>query len=71
VREHFALYVRIIDDAKDEGDIDASLDTQMLASMFLALAMGLALIGMAGIERTDPTNWLKIGILADQVVRPK
>jgi hypothetical protein len=26
---------------------------------------------MAGIERTDPTNWLKIGILADQVVRPK
>jgi hypothetical protein len=71
VREHFALYVRIIDDAKDEGDIDASLDTQMLASMFLALAMGLALIGMAGIPQTDPINWLKIGILADQVVRPK
>jgi len=71
VREHFSLYVKIIDDAKEEGAIDASLDTQMLASLFLALAMGLALIGMAGIPQTDPTNWLKIGILAAQVVQPK
>lgn len=71
VREHFALYVKIIEDAKAEGGIEASLDTQMLASLFLALAMGLALVGMAGIPQTDPLNWLKIGILADQVVRPK
>ncbi len=71
VREHFALYVKIIDDAKDEGEIDASLDTQMLASLFLGLAMGLALIGMAGIGPTDPINWFNIGVLADQVMRPK
>lgn len=71
VREHFALYVKIIEDAKAEGGIEASLDTQMLASLFLALAMGLALVGMAGIPQTDALNWLKIGILADQVVRPK
>lgn len=71
VREHFALYVKIIEDAKAEGGIEASLDTQMLASLFLALAMGLALVGMAGIPQTDPLNWLKMGILADQVVRPK
>jgi len=71
VREHFALYVKIIDDAKAEGEIDASLDTQMLASLFLGLAMGLALIGMAGIGQTEPVNWLKIGMLADQVMRPK
>lgn len=71
VREHFALYVKIIEEAKAEGGIEASLDTQMLASLFLALAMGLALVGMAGIPQTDPLNWLKIGILADQVVRPK
>ena len=71
VREHFALYVRIIEDAKEEGAIEASLDTQMLASLFLGLAMGLALIGMAGVGQTDPVNWLKIGMLADQVVRPK
>ena len=71
VREHFALYVRIIEDAKEEGAIEASLDTQMLASLFLGLAMGLALIGMAGVAQTDPVNWLKIGMLADQVVRPK
>lgn len=71
VREHFALYVKIIDDAKEEGAINASLDTQMLASLFLGLAMGLALIGMAGIGQTDPANWLTIGILAAQVVQPK
>ena len=71
VREHFALYVRIIEDAKEEGAIEASLDTQMLASLFLGLAMGLALIGMAGVGQTDPVNWLKISMLADQVVRPK
>jgi AcrR family transcriptional regulator len=71
VREHFALYVKIIDDAKAEGSIEKSLDTQMLASLFLALAMGLALIGMAGIPQTDPANWLKIGMLAAQVVQPK
>lgn len=71
VREHFALYVKIIDDAKAEGSIEKSLDTQMLASLFLALAMGLALIGLAGIPQTDPANWLKIGILAAQVVTPK
>jgi AcrR family transcriptional regulator len=71
VREHFALYVKIIDDAKEEGAIDASLDTQMLASLFLGLAMGLALIGMAGLPQTDSINWLKIGILAAQVVQPK
>jgi L-cystine uptake protein TcyP (sodium:dicarboxylate symporter family) len=71
VREHFALYVKIIDDAKAEGEIDASLDTQMLASLFLGLAMGLALIGMAGIGQTEPVNWFNIGVLADQVMRPK
>lgn len=71
VREHFALYVKIIEDAKVEGSIDDSLDTQMLASLFLALAMGLALVGMAGIPRTEPVNWLAIGTLVDQVVRPK
>jgi len=71
VREHFALYVKIIDDAKVEGSIDASLDTQMLASLFLGLAMGLALIGMAGIGQTDPINWLKIGTLLEKVARPK
>ncbi len=71
VREHFALYVKIIDDAKAEGGIDASLDTQMLASLFLGLAMGLALIGMAGIGQTEPVNWFNIGVLADQVMRPK
>ncbi|MBJ7460573.1 MAG: TetR/AcrR family transcriptional regulator [Ilumatobacteraceae bacterium] len=70
VREHFALYIKIIDDAKDEGEIDASLDTQMLASLFLGLAMGLALIGMAGIGQTEPINWFNIGVLADQVMRP-
>jgi AcrR family transcriptional regulator len=71
VREHFAMYVKIIDDAKDEGGIDASLDTQMLASLFLGLAMGLALIGMAGIGQIEPINWFNIGVLADQVMRPK
>ena len=71
VREHFALYVKIIDDAKAEGSIEKSLDTQMLASLFLALAMGLALIGLAGVPQTDPANWLKIGMLAAQVVQPK
>jgi hypothetical protein len=71
VREHFALYLKIIDDAKAEGSIDASLDTQLLASLFLGLAMGLALIGMAGIPQTDPVNWLQIGTLVEKVARPR
>ncbi len=71
VREHFALYVKIIEEAKEEGSIVVSLDTEMLASLFLGIAMGLALIGMAGVPRTEPVNWLAIGTLVDQVVRPK
>jgi AcrR family transcriptional regulator len=71
VREHFALYVKIIEEAKEEGSIVVSLDTEMLASLFLGIAMGLALVGMAGVPRTEPVNWLAIGTLADQVVRPK
>ena len=59
------------DEAKEDGGIDVSLDTQMLASLFLGLAMGLALVGMAGIGQTDPINWFNIGVLADQVMRPK
>ena len=70
-REHLAMYVKIIDEAKEDGGIDVSLDTQMLASLFLGLAMGLALVGMAGIGQTDPINWFNIGVLADQVMRPK
>jgi len=71
VREHFALYVKIIEEAKAEGSIVVSLDTEMLASLFLGIAMGLALVGMAGVPRTEPVNWLAIGTLVDQVVRPK
>ncbi|MDP5109598.1 MAG: hypothetical protein NWP73_07525 [Ilumatobacteraceae bacterium] len=71
VREHFALYVKIIEEAKEEGSIIASLDTEMLASLFLGIAKGLALVGMAGIPRTETVNWLAIGTLVDQVVRPK
>jgi AcrR family transcriptional regulator len=71
VREHFALYVKIIEEAKEEGSIVVSLDTEMLASLFLGIAMGLALVGMAGVPRTEPVNWLAIGTLVDQVVRPK
>ena len=62
---------RLIDESKEDGGIDVSLDTQMLASLFLCLAMGLALVGMAGIGQTDPINWFNIGVLADQVMRPK
>ena len=71
VREHFALYVKIIEEAKEEGSIVSSLDTEMLASLFLGIAMGLALVGMAGVPRTEPVNWLAIGTLVDQVMRPK
>jgi len=60
MREHYAMYYRIIASAQEDKSISAEIDTHMLASLMLAIPTGLALIQMAGVPRPDDISWLEI-----------
>lgn len=60
IREHYAMYRKIVDDAQAEGAISTSVDAHTLATLLLAIPVGLSLVNMAGVDRPDDANWLEI-----------
>jgi AcrR family transcriptional regulator len=70
VREHYAMYRTIIEEAKDDGAIDAQLDTHLLATLLLAIPLGMGLVNMAGVERPDDVAWLDVAGRFETAVKP-
>ncbi len=69
VREHYAMYRRIVDDAQADGAISRAIDAHTLASLLLAIPVGLSIITMAGVDRPDDENWLEIFSRFDKSMR--
>ena len=70
IREHYAMYRTIVEEAKGDGAIDAQLDTHLLATLLLAIPLGMGLVNMAGIERPDDVAWLDVAGRFDAAVKP-
>jgi len=69
IREHYAMYRRIVDDAHADGAISRAIDAHTLASLLLAIPVGLSIITMAGVDRPDDENWLEIFSRFDRSMR--
>jgi AcrR family transcriptional regulator len=60
IREHYAMYRRIIDDAQAGGAIASNIDPHTLTTLLLAVPIGLSLVTMAGVERPEDMTWLEV-----------
>ncbi|MEY2969022.1 MAG: hypothetical protein RIQ64_1649 [Actinomycetota bacterium] len=60
IREHYSMYRRIVDDAQTDGAISRDIDAHTLATLLLAVPVGLSLVTMAGIDRPDDVNWIEV-----------
>lgn len=69
IREHYAMYRRIVDDAQADGAISSSIDAHTLATLLLAIPVGLSLVTMAGIDRPEDANWIEIFTRFDRSMR--
>ena len=69
IREHHSMYLRIIAEAQESKTVDPALDTNMLATLMLAIPMGMALINMAGLKRPDDIAWLEVAGRIDKAFR--
>lgn len=69
IREHYSMYLRIIAEAQESKTVDPELDTNMLATLMLAIPMGMALINMAGLKRPDDMAWLEVAGRIDKAFR--
>lgn len=69
IREHYAMYRRIVDDAQADGAVSKSLDAHSLATLLLAVPVGLSLVTMAGVDRPDDSTWIEIFSRFDRSMR--
>lgn len=60
IREHYAMYKKIVDDAQADGAISKSIESHTLATLLLAIPVGLSLISMAGVERPEDLSWIEV-----------
>jgi AcrR family transcriptional regulator len=60
IREHYAMYRKIVDDAQADGAVSNAIEPHTLACLLLAIPVGLSLISMAGIDRPDDLTWLEV-----------
>jgi AcrR family transcriptional regulator len=70
IREHYAMYRTIVEDAKADGAIDAQLDSHLLATILLAIPLGMGLVNMAGVERPDDVAWLEVAGRFETALKP-
>ena len=70
IREHYSMYRTIVEDAKADGAIDPQLDTHLLATLLLAIPLGMGLVNMAGVARPDDIAWLEVAGRFDVAVKP-
>ena len=69
IREHYAMYRRIVDDAQAEGAISKEIDAHTLTTLLLAVPIGLSMVTMAGVERPDDMNWIEVFSRFDRSMR--
>jgi AcrR family transcriptional regulator len=60
IREHYAMYRKIVDDAQADGAIADTIEAHTLACLLLAIPVGLSLISMAGVDRPEDTSWIDV-----------
>lgn len=70
IREHYAMYRTIVEDAIADGAIDPQIDTHLLATLLLAIPLGMGLVNMAGIERPGDAAWLDVAGRFETAVKP-
>lgn len=69
IREHYAMYRRIVDDAQAEGAISKDIDAHTLTTLLLAVPVGLSMVTMAGVDRPDDMNWIEVFSRFDRSMR--
>jgi AcrR family transcriptional regulator len=69
IREHYAMYRRIVDDAQADGAISKDIDAHTLTTLLLAVPVGLSIVTMAGVERPDDLNWIEVFSRFDRSMR--
>lgn len=69
IRDHYAMYRRIVDDGQADGVISPSVDAHTLTTLLLAIPVGLSLVTMAGVDRPDDANWIEIFTRFDRSMR--
>ncbi|MFM8870673.1 MAG: hypothetical protein ACKOFD_03740, partial [Actinomycetota bacterium] len=60
IREHYALYERVVTKAKEAGAIGAEFDVRLIATVLFAIPTGMAMLTMAGLERPEDVAWLPL-----------
>ncbi len=69
IREHYAMYRRIVDDAQAEGAISSTIDAHSLTTLLLAVPIGLSMVTMAGVDRPDDLHWIEVFSRFDRSMR--
>ena len=60
IREHYAMYERVVTKAKDAGAIGAEFDVRLVAMVLFAIPTGMAMLTMAGLERPEDVAWIPL-----------
>ena len=60
VHKHLAMYKQIVDTAKDAGRLAKDVDSDALATLMLALLVGMSLVNLAGVPSVSGSSWLSI-----------
>jgi AcrR family transcriptional regulator len=60
IEEHYELYVKIISQAQADGHLTTSIDTKLLAMIFLTIPTGMSLLQLAGLARPTDEKWLPV-----------
>jgi len=69
IREHYAMYRRIVDEAQADGAVSNSIDAHSLTTLLLAVPIGLSLVTMSGVDRPDDVHWIEIFSRFDKSMR--
>ena len=64
-------YENVVQTAMNEGAIDSTLDTKLLARMLFAFPIGLSLLTLAGLPEINSANFIPIIQLLDKTLRPE
>jgi len=68
---HMQMYIDIIERAQANGDIDPSHNARALAMVMMAIPTGQSLMGLAGLERIEDSEWLPLLLGMSTALKPK
>lgn len=62
---------QLVEDGQARGDIDADLDAATVATLFVAIPLGLVLLDAAGIELPTASDWANVAEHTAAALRPR